>query len=401
MSVLYISYDGLMEQLGQSQVLPYLRQLAKGHKITLVTYEKKQDFENIERKNQFQQMTLGSGIQWLPLRYHKSPRILAKAYDMAVGIVFCSLQCIKEKIKIIHTRGYVVSVIALVIRRIFDVHFIFDMRGFWIDQRVEMGLWREDSRTFRFAKWLEGKFLQKASVVFALSSAAVEAMKKWPSVRGHSINFEVVTTCTDLDLFQPPAEGPLFNPEKPFTIGYVGSAGQGYLFEPVLDIVLEIQRLKPDARLKIVNRKDHVLIQELLNAREIDPAAVELLSCDYPEVPKNMGDMDIGLFFYQWEKTHVSSVPTRMGEFLACGVPCLSNVGGAGIIEILEKEGVGVVLRNFDAQSVRNAAVAAIDLATDNERRIRCTESAKRHFSLEAGVKTYEKVYRDLERNSR
>ena len=345
-------------------------------------------------------MTLDSGIQWLPLRYHKSPGMLAKAYDISIGIVFCSLLCIKEKVQIIHARGYVVSVIALVIRRIFHVPFIFDMRGFWVDQRVELGLWREDSRIFYFAKWLEGKFLQRASVVFALSSAAVEAMKKWPAVKGHPINFEVVTTCTDLDLFQPPAEGPRFNPKKPFTVGYVGSAGQGYLFEPVLDLFLEIQRLKPDARIKIINRKDHVLIQELLNAREIDPAAVELLSCDYPEVPQKMGDMDIGLFFYQWEKTHVSSVPTRMGEFLACGVPCLSNVGGAGIIEILEKEGVGVVLKDFDVPSVRDAAVAAITLATDNERRTRCIESAKRHFSLDVGVKTYEKVYRDLEGNS-
>jgi glycosyltransferase involved in cell wall biosynthesis len=400
MSVLYISYDGLMEQLGQSQVLPYLRQLAKGRKITLITYEKKQDFENVERKNQFRQVTLDSGIQWLPLRYHKSPGMLAKAYDIAVGIVFCSLQCIKEKVQIIHARGYVVSVIALVIRRIFNVHYIFDMRGFWVDQRVEMGLWREDSRIFRFAKWLEGRFLQRASVVFALSSAAVEAMKKWPAVRGHSINFEVVTTCTDLDLFQPPAGGPRFNSEKPFTVGYVGSAGQGYLFEPVLDLFLEIKRLKSDVKIKIVNRKDHVLIQEFLNAREIEASDVELLSCDYPEVPKNMGTMDIGLFFYQWEKTHVSSVPTRMGEFLACGVPCLSNVGGAGIIEILEKEGVGVVLRDFDSKSVRDAAVAAIDIATDNERRTQCIESAKRHFSLEAGVETYEKVYRDLEGSS-
>jgi glycosyltransferase involved in cell wall biosynthesis len=399
MSVLYISYDGLMEQLGQSQVLPYLRQLAKGRKIILITYEKKQDLQNVERKSQFQQMALDSGIQWLPLRYHKGPGMLAKVYDIAVGIVFCSVQCIKEKVKIIHTRGYVVSMIALVIRRIFDVHYIFDMRGFWVDQRVELGIWREDSRIFRFAKWLEGRFLQRASVVFALSSAAVEAMKKWPTVKGRSINFEVVTTCTDLNLFQPPAS-PLFNPEKPFTVGYVGSAGQAYFFEPVLDIFLEIQRIKPNTRLKIINRKDHVLIQEFLNTREIDPAVVELLGCDHHEVPKNMGDMDIGVFFNKWNKTRVSSVSTRMGEYLACGIPCLTNIGGVGVIEVLEKEGVGVVLRNFDAQSMQDAAVAAINIATDNERRAQCIESAKRHFSLETGVETYEKVYRDLERNS-
>jgi glycosyltransferase involved in cell wall biosynthesis len=397
MSVLYLSYDGLMEQLGQSQILPYLRQLAKGRKITLITYEKQQDLNDSERKDRFRRITRDAGIHWIPLRYHKSPGMLAKAYDMALGFMVGALKCITGKARIVHARGYMVSVVALALKQVFGVRFIFDMRGFWVDQRVEMGFWREDSLVYRVAKWLESKFLQKADVVFALSAAAVEEMKKWPAAKGHSIRFEVVTTCTDLDLFRPPPDGVRFNPDKPFTVGYIGSAGQGYLFEPVLDLYLEIRNIQFDARLKIVNKKDHALINERLNARGIPRKSVELLGCDYPEVHKNIWDMDIGLFFYKWDKTHVSSVPTRMGEFLACGVPCLSNVSGAGIIDILEKERVGVALRSFDTESIKEAASEAVKTATNNKCRTRCVESAKRHFSLDAGVATYEKVYKDLE----
>jgi glycosyltransferase involved in cell wall biosynthesis len=387
-----------MEQLGQSQVFPYLRRLANGRRITLITYEKEQDLNDSERKDRFSRIAQNAGIHWLPLRYHKSPGLLAKAYDMTIGFIMGAVKCITGKIRIVHARGYIVSIVALALKQFFGVRFIFDMRGFWVDQRVEMGLWREGSLIYRIAKWLESRFLQKADVVFALSAAAVEEMKKWPAVKGRSIKFEVVTTCTDLDLFRPPPGGVKFNPDKPFTVGYIGSAGQGYLFEPVLDLYLEIRNIQLDARLKIVNKKDHALINERLNARGIPRESVELLGCDYSEVHKNIWGMDIGIFFYKWNKTHVSSVPTRMGEFLACGVPCLSNVSGAGIIDILEKEKVGVVLRNFDTESIKEAASAAVKTATKDECRTRCTESAKRHFSLDAGVAIYEKVYKDLEK---
>ena len=41
--VLYITYDGILEPLGQSQVLNYLEKLSEDHEITLMSIEKKQD----------------------------------------------------------------------------------------------------------------------------------------------------------------------------------------------------------------------------------------------------------------------------------------------------------------------------------------------------------------------
>ena len=103
------------------------------------------------------------------------------------------------------------------------------------------------------------------------------------------------------------------------------------------------------------------------------------------------------MFFYEWKKTHVSSVPTRMGEFLACGVPCISDVSGWGVLEILEKEGVGVAMRHHDAASIDAAAAKGISLARNIDIRRRCVEVAQKSFSLETGVSTYGRVYRDLE----
>ena len=44
MKILYISYDGVLEPLGQSQILSYLKNLSLSNKIFLLSFEKKKRF---------------------------------------------------------------------------------------------------------------------------------------------------------------------------------------------------------------------------------------------------------------------------------------------------------------------------------------------------------------------
>ena len=51
---LYVSYDGLLDPLGQSQVLPYVEALAKSHEITVLSFEKnersKDEINNLKKR---------------------------------------------------------------------------------------------------------------------------------------------------------------------------------------------------------------------------------------------------------------------------------------------------------------------------------------------------------------
>jgi glycosyltransferase involved in cell wall biosynthesis len=390
-----------MEQLGQSQILPYLRYLAQGRPITLVTFEKGFDKDDATRRARFTALTKEAGIRWIALRYHRWPATVSTAYDLALGLLVCAFQCLTQRVQIVHARGYVPSVVALILKRVFGVRYIFDMRGFWVTQQVELGKWRDDSAIFRIARWFENHFLREADVVFALTIAAVDAMRQWPAVAGRQIRFEVVTTCTDLALFRPPPDDVHVNRGAPFTLGYVGNAGTGYLFEQVLEFFLELRQRRPDARLKIVNRYDHVAIRTCIRMLGIPSDAVDLSSCDHAEVPANMWQMDAGVFFVRPDPSRISSVPTRMGEFLACGVPCVSNAGLADVVEILEGAGVGVAVRDFQPESLQRAVEAILDLSARPEVRENCVRVARDRYSLEAGVATYESTYRMLEAASR
>lgn len=50
LKLIYLSYDGILEPLGQSQVLRYLERLATDHKIVLISFEKPHDWQQIYRR---------------------------------------------------------------------------------------------------------------------------------------------------------------------------------------------------------------------------------------------------------------------------------------------------------------------------------------------------------------
>src|ERR1700682_914778 len=86
-AVVYISYDGMLEPLGQSQVLSYLEHLSRDYSIHLVSFEKKIDRADARRMAATRLRMSAAGIFWSPLAYHKRPSVAATAVDILFGTV--------------------------------------------------------------------------------------------------------------------------------------------------------------------------------------------------------------------------------------------------------------------------------------------------------------------------
>ncbi len=72
--VLYISYNGMLDPLGQSQVLPYLRELTTlGVRFTLLSFERAAAFtlDGTAKLDQLRMRLAADGIGWHALRYHQ------------------------------------------------------------------------------------------------------------------------------------------------------------------------------------------------------------------------------------------------------------------------------------------------------------------------------------------
>ncbi len=127
--VLYITYDGLTDPLGQSQVLPYLVELSRiGYKFTILSFEKKHRFE--KEKEIIRGIVDKAGINWVPLFFTKNPPIISKIYDRWQMKMQALKLHKKNRFDLIHCRSYIAAEVGLWLKKKFGTKFLFDMRGF-------------------------------------------------------------------------------------------------------------------------------------------------------------------------------------------------------------------------------------------------------------------------------
>jgi glycosyltransferase involved in cell wall biosynthesis len=152
----------------------------------------------------------------------------------------------------------------------------------------------------------------------------------------------------------------------------------------------------PDARLHILNRGEHDYIRERLSYHQIDPETVRLEATDHAGVVRAMCRMDAGIFFIKQVYSKIASAPTKLGEFLGCGVPCLGNTGVGDMATILESKQVGVALGDFSEVAMRKAIFRLLKLSREPDIKQRCRQVAIEYFSLDMGVERYNKIYSEL-----
>ena len=391
--ILYISYDGMLEPLGQSQVLAYLKRLAEGRCIHLISFEKADDWVDATAQERTTQDIAHAGITWHPLRYHKRPSALATSWDIACGIIVGAWLIVRYRLRIVHARSYVPSVMALALKRLTGVKYLFDMRGFWANERVDGGLWPRSGRMFRVAKAFERHFILAADHVVSLTQAAVREMEHFEYLQGRMPLVTVIPTCADLERFIPLPHKQL---SKDFTLGYVGSAGTWYLFDAVAACFAHLLRMQPEARFLILNRGQHAYIRNELRKAGVPDSAFEIVAATHGDVPTHMARMDAGIFFYRPSFSRTACAPTKLGEFLGCGIPCMSNEGVGDMTAVLEGERVGVALQAFDDAALTNGLKALLQVAADPTTLARCVEAAQKHFSLDEGVARYCGIYDQL-----
>jgi glycosyltransferase involved in cell wall biosynthesis len=395
--VLYISYEGMLEPLGQSQVLAYIERLAAQRPIHLISFEKKRDWTNLQERELILHRIAQAGIYWHPLRYHKRPSALATAYDIVSGVLLGHSLIRRHKLRIVHARSYVPGMMALTLKRLTGVKFLFDMRGFWADERVEGGLWPANGLLYKVAKHSEQRFFLGADKVVSLTHAAVREIESFSYLKNHKPSFCVIPTCADLETFQPKRnQGQTRLPDQ-FVLGYVGSVGTRYLFDEVLACFKTLRKLRPSARLLILNRENHNMILKTLEHHGLSQDYVELKSVSHLDMPIEIARMNAGIFFIKDSYSLLTCAPTKLGELLGCGVPSLFNNNIGDTSHIAQKEKVGVVLSlPFTDENRRDGIQHLLAICSKPGIRERCVQVAHKYFSLAAGVARYAQVYEQL-----
>lgn len=398
--VLYVSYDGVLEPLGESQVIAYLEYLSRQGRITLISFEKKRDLAETTRVEKMRSRLGTRGIEWVPLRYHKRPLVASTAYDVLRALTVSIVLTRSRRIQLVHARGYVAALVGLALKRLFGVRFLFDMRGFWADEKVDGGHWSRDSLIYAMTKRWERSFLESADAVVCLTHEGAKAIPELGYRLPPTTSLRVIPTCADLQAFSPgPKDKALVEAlglSGFCVVGCVGTMSNWYLRQAMLEylslMVKKLERMK----ILIVTRDDHQTLYEDAMAAGIPGERLVLTQADFSRMPSYIRLMDLGMFFIRVCFSKRGSAATKLGEFLACGVPVIINDGVGDSGPIVRRHSAGVVLANATIEEFEASFTTVSEVLRDPGIGKRCREVAERYFDLEAGVRQYHELYTEL-----
>jgi glycosyltransferase involved in cell wall biosynthesis len=404
-AVLYISYDGLLEPLGESQVVSYLERLAADFDISVLSFEKPEDLDQRDRVAAMEQRLVEHGITWIMMRYHRHPPVLSTAWDVLRGVFRARRECRTKAVQVIHARSYVPSLMALGARGASRARFLFDMRGFWVDEKVEAGHWAPGSLLVRIGKYWERRFFRSADAIVSLTAQGVRTFATLGYIVPSSVAVEVIPTCVDLDRFRPADKDPQLLARLGLTgapiVGCVGTMSNWYLRGEMLTYLGQLTRRFPDAQILIVTREDHESLRRDAEAAGVPLARLVLTQASFAEMPRMTSLFDAGVFFIRPALSKRGSAATKLAEFLACGVPVVINVGVGDSGAIVEHYRVGVVLASLDLLSMDQSCNALSDALHDSGMRARCRQVATELFDIDAGAARYRELYKRLTTSNR
>ncbi|GAA6201283.1 glycosyltransferase family 4 protein [Aquicoccus sp. SU-CL01552] len=388
---LYLTRNGLLEPLGQSQVLGYLRGLSRDHAITLITYEKPEDWADRARVAQAREECDRHGIRWLPQRFHAKPRVIAPALSM-MRMVWLVLREVRAgRAELIHARSYIPAAVALAVHRLTRVPFIFDMRALWPEELITAGRLRRGSWMHRAIVRVERACLREAAAVVSLTHAAVAHLRRAYPAELHAQRIDVIPTCADLDRFTPaPARS-----RGDAVHGCIGTILSGWFRTDWLAAwISAVAARDPDARFEIVTRDDPEHVRAAIDPADALAGRLSIGPRPSADMPDAVRGHDLSMMFYAGgEISELGRSPTRMAEVLGCGLPVVANEGVGDVADIVRRNTVGVIVAGPREDQMVEALRQLETLKTDPDLSVRCRATAEAVFSLETGTAGYRDIY--------
>lgn len=389
---LYLSYDGLLESLGSSQIIPYVKDLAgRGINFVILSFDKKACFDS-QRAEILRKQLKELGIEWVSLRYHKKPQVLSTLFDIITGFIKSSAIIKKDKVNIVHARGYVTGFIGYYLKKIYGVKFIFDMRGFWADEKAEAGHWKKNGAIYRIAKYFERLFVINADEVVIITKAALPAIEQQ---RHSKEGISIVPCCVDTSVFglSDQAEDRRFRLEGKFVFAHIGSLEAWYMQEEMLAFFKVAQRFITNAHFLVLSHSSKEGFLRLIRQGGLRDDDFTLEYADFKIMPQYLAGVDAGLIFLGLSFSKVGCFPTKFSEFMSCGVPVVTSANIGDTQDLVENNRTGVIINNFNEREYERAVKELLVLKQDKDLRRRCRDLALRELSLNVGSEKYAAIY--------
>jgi glycosyltransferase involved in cell wall biosynthesis len=402
MKVLYVSYDGMTDALGRSQVIPYLVGLSgKGHTIHVISCEKNHIHpgETAEVQSIFD----NSNICWHPLSFSSRPPWISKLLDVFKIKIKSGKLHKKEQFDVVHCRSYIAALAGLDLKVRHQVKFVFDMRGFWANERIDGDMWNLKNPVYgyiyKYFKKKELEFFQHSDAVVSLTHSGKGVIKELFGEKVYQ-KTTVIPCCVDTQFFSAKnivseqlssLKRKLGFSDDDFILSYLGSTGTWYMTDEMLLFFKKMLLRYSNARFLFISGDQPDFIHSRARLHGIAEDRIIIDRAPRNLVPLYLSLSTASIFFIRPVFSKKASSPTKQAEIMSMGIPLICNAGVGDTDMLFSDEQAGLVLKDFSDGEMENAInrmdfILAIDPAVIRQK-------AVRFFNLEDGIDAYNEIY--------
>lgn len=398
--VLFISMTGMAEPLGESQVLEYLEGLAKENQIYLFSFERKKDKSKLAA---LKQRISSAGIDWSYHRYSNRFGLISTFIMLITSFARLLAITLFFRPNIIHCRSFMPAVLGFIPAKIFRAKFLFDIRGFAIDEKVDSGHLRKTSFIYRYLNNAEHYLYRKSDYVITLTFAAREILINSFEVDAEKVT--VIPTCANRALFFPANNREKQELRAKFGFSqnevifiHTGTTTGWYDFDSELKIFNELYKQGYAHHFIVLTRDDHALICQKFSNYDLPKSCYTLKEAELSAVRDWLILSDYAIFFIKPSFSKQASSPTKFAEMIACYLPSITNKGVGDMDYFMSQNNVGLAL---DINDIANNLSSALDKITEYMKEFSVnpavyTEIFDKHFSKEIAIDKYNAVYETI-----
>lgn len=400
-NALYVTFDGVLRPLGFSQVVRTVVGLARrGLNYALLSVERPVDLEKRDLREKVRSVLHSNGVPWttIPAASMSSPRRAAQVATQ--GILQAALVVRRRHINLVHARGYHGALVAAALKRLLGLAYVFDARGYWIEERTGPNAWFSTAQSYAAGKFIEQLLFRSADAVVTLTQ--LQATDLASGLFGPPPRLlEVIPTCADYEAF-------FLRPSRPAkpdgggcvpsaiqrrlsgkrVVAIVGALNRSYHVEETMALVKFAMKIDPTIHLLVLSEQfgDY---EAALRSMDFTPDRYTLSAVDHTDMPEWLQWIDWGMLLLPETAAKRASMPTKLAEFFATGVRPMFFGCNSEAAHWVERAGSGYVLPSIGNEALRDAARFMSDSKVNHEQLHAARQVTSVHFGLASCVDRY------------
>ncbi|UXP32946.1 hypothetical protein N6H18_03120 [Reichenbachiella agarivorans] len=376
--ILVFIYNSYRDPLFQNLLLRYIKTLSENgcYRFDLITFEQPEYALTAEETQQEKKELEDYNIYWHPRKFHTGRFLLIKkAIDVITTFFLVFSIKLKYKTQYIFAFANVAAAISVIFTRLLNLKLVIYSYEPHSDFMVELGLWQKSSWNYLILNSLEKMAARHASDIMTGTIHMVEKLK------AEGIKAKVYRAPTAVDsgtfYFKPEARYELRKSldvhDKTVYI-YPGKLGGLYYEREIINLFAALYAHDDHAFFLIATNYDHDKIVTWMKEENIPQSAYHLRPfIPSSQMPDYLSAADMGIVAIPPTPSQKFRSPTKVAEYLLCGLPYIVCKGISEDDTIAKEHKVGIVLNQYSKNNAvsdmtRISALLLVDKSVMQQR---------------------------------